>query len=140
MPIVDYVGSCLHRVKVVFLHSFYYCLVRYDLILPYNYSFSFIFYLCQIIPFTCSNLWNLESGLRIDVKNISENVSSLCCQKLRHFELASDNFLIQNAGVRIFKRKIATKHSIDDNTTGPDIHINALITLTRDHFRSCVTR
>lgn len=140
MPIVDYVSPCLHRVKIVLLHSFYYCLIRYDLILPYNYSFSLIFYLCQIIPFTSSNLWNLESGLWINVENIAENVSSLCCQKLRHFELASDNFLIQNTGVGIFKRKITTKHGVDNDSTRPDIHIYALITLTCDHFRSCVTR
>lgn len=140
MTIVDNISSCLNGIKVILLHSFYHCFVGHYLVLANDYPLGLIFYLGQIIPLARPDLGDFKSCLRVNIENIAEDISGLSSQKFGHLKLASNNFLIQDAGVGVFKREIAAKHSINDNSAWPDVHVNAFVSLACDHFGSSVAR
>lgn len=58
----------------------------------------------------------------------------------RHSELAFLNFIIQSVYIFVFEWQVATVHSVENDTTRPDIDFTWIIFELGYHLGSCVAR
>ena len=55
-------------------------------------------------------------------------------QELGYFEVSCHNLLVKVGSFRVFKRQEATDHGVEDDSAGPDIRLEAHVSLPGDHL------
>ena len=91
-------------------------------------------------PRMCPDLFLGVSGFRICVQYFWNKIFRLAIHKTWYRVLTLEYFLVKLARIRIFKRQIPTDHGVQDHSTWPDVHLEAMILLARYHFWSSITR
>lgn len=72
----------------------------------------------------------------VGVEDILEKVLAFDGDLLRTVLLASKDLLLERSCVRVFEGKEAADHGKQDDSTGPDVHLEAVVGLASHHFRS----
>lgn len=76
----------------------------------------------------------------VSIQNLLDQVLAVTGDKPWYQIVAVEYLLVQLIGVRIFEGQIATGHRIKDNATAPNIRDQAMVSLSSNHFRSCIAR
>ena len=85
-------------------------------------------------PIMLTNLINCVSLFRICVQTLMKQILSQRSHKIRNFKFSCKNLLIELGGVWIFKRKVSTNHSVENNPGTPNVNTRRLIFLSCNHF------
>ena len=107
--------SCVLRIDVVLRQHAQYLLINLDFgVTHIQATFLIIgctFAMC-FIPLMTTNAINSQSTIWVSVQNCMQHVFGHLVHEIRHFELTTEDLLIQLRCVRVLKRKVATDHSV----------------------------
>jgi hypothetical protein len=78
-------------------------------------------------------VWKLPS-LWVDVEDGLEHFLALGGEYFGRFEVPRHDLFVQFVGIGVFEGEEAAQHGIQDDPAGPDIHPDALVSLSRDHL------
>ena len=76
--------------------------------------------------------------LGIDLHDVLHQVFSLFINIARHKILARENLLVELIRVWVFEWQIADSHRVENDTHGPDICVEAIVSLASNHLRRCI--
>jgi hypothetical protein len=75
MTIIDDICACLHRVKVVFLHSFDNGFLGNNLVFPHNDTLVLLLVLVKVVPLAGTDLRDFETDLGVNVQDVPDYVT-----------------------------------------------------------------
>ena len=92
------------------------------------------------VPLMRSDICNYEPLLWVCVQNFPDEI--LCCLRDYTWDqvITVQDLLVQLAGIRVFERKITASHSIQNDTTAPNIRVKAVVLLSSDHLWGSIAR
>ena len=73
--------------------------------------------------------------LWICVQNLLYDVFALGGEELGHLVISGHDLLVQVRRLRVLERQIAGHHGVEDDAAGPDVRLQAVITLASDHLK-----
>lgn len=89
-------------------------------------------------PWVASYLLDSIPFFRIRIQNLLNEIPSRLRHIIRYTVVTIQNFLIKFVSIGIFKRQVAAKHGVQNDSAGPYINLKALIVLSSYHFGSGV--
>ena len=75
------------------------------------------------------------TSLRVRIQDLLDDVFALGGEELGHLVISGHDLLVEVGRFRVFKGQIACNHGVEDDSTGPDISLEAVITLSSDHLQ-----
>jgi len=100
-----------------------------------------VFYVWNLfIPRVISYLLNGQSLFSICVQYAFKNIRSVFTDKFWNFVICTENFLIQLACVRIFKREKPTYHCKQNDPCRPNVNSGSIVPFTFNHFWGGIAR
>jgi hypothetical protein len=89
-------------------------------------------------PFMSSNILDGDTSCRVSVQDLLDQILAALGNKTWDKVVTVQDFLIEFICVRIFKREIATRHSIENDTAAPNIRVQTIVAFTSNHLWSSI--
>ena len=122
------------------LHCVYYCLISWNRVTSYYDPLCLVLFTCHIEPLALLYLIHLEPWLRICVQYALQHLLGISCQHFGLLVLPSHYLFVEFICVGVLERKVTAQHSIEDDSTWPNINVKTLITFSSNHLRSSIAR
>ncbi len=87
-----------------------------------------------------ANLFDGVSLWRFVIEYFLDDVSSLLRNAVVKRIFSSKHLFIKSVGVLILKRKVSIEHGKENDSAGPDINLNTIVSFALYHLRSRITR
>ena len=55
-------------------------------------------------------------------------------EEARDFEFSSHDLLVEVGGLRVLEGQVASDHGVEDDTAGPNVGLQTVVTLPSDHL------
>lgn len=87
-----------------------------------------------------ADICDANTGLRVSIEDLLNKVFALRGQELGHLIVSGHNLFVQIRSLWILEGKITCDHGVKDDTTRPNIGLEAVVSFTSDHFGCGVAR
>ena len=87
-----------------------------------------------------SDIFDCEASLGVSVQNFLDQVLAGSGDEAWDQVVTVQYLFVQSISIWIFKRQVATGHSIKNDAAAPNIRIEAIVPLSSNHFWSCIAR
>ena len=106
-----------------------------------NYDARVVLYILDLLePDMGTNITCFETLCRVCIKDFCNQISAVRADEIRDSVVSVQDFLVQHVSFWVFKRQISADHSVEDDTTRPDVGGQAMVVLTGDHLRRSIAR
>ena len=82
----------------------------------------------------CSDVGNTNSSLGVRVEDLDNKVLALRRKELGHLVVSSHDLLVEVRGLWVLKGQVASDHGVEDDTAGPNVGLQTVVTLPSDHL------
>ena len=87
-----------------------------------------------------SDIFDCEASLGVSVQNFLDQVLAGSGDEAWDQVVTVQYLFVQSISIWIFKRQVATGHSIKNDAAAPNIRIEAIVPLSSNHFWSSIAR
>jgi hypothetical protein len=94
----------------------------------------------ELVPGVVSDLLDLESGVRVSVEDVLQEVPGFDAHVRGDGVVALHDLLVEQLGVRVVEGQVPAEHRVEDHACGPDVHAEPHVLLPRYHLRCRVAR
>jgi len=130
---------CLFSVEALLFKALEHFSVDRDCMVAYDDALHGDFF-TQGVPHVSADVFHRLAPGGVGIQHVFEQIFALRGGPFGTGLLACEDLLLEGRRVGVFEGEVSTNHREQDDSAGPDVHLDAVLLLPCHHFRSGITR
>ena len=93
-------------------------------------------WLVELVPWVLPETFNVDALLWIGYEYLRDDVFGIGREELGKGIISIQNFLVQVRSFLVFEWKVSAQHSVQDDSTTPNVRFEPVVTAAGDHLQN----